>query len=85
MDKNAARLSSDFNAKYVYLLLLVISISITNPYVAACKDNLDSFINMDPSTGLGTVMSLKQLVNRFYRPNVNAPASPSPQTQATPT
>ncbi|XP_043663865.1 protein N-terminal glutamine amidohydrolase-like [Vespula pensylvanica] len=50
-----------------------------------CKDNLDSFINMDPSTGLGTVMSLKQLVNRFYRPNVNTPASPSPQTQATPT
>ncbi|XP_046837520.1 protein N-terminal glutamine amidohydrolase-like [Vespa crabro] len=50
-----------------------------------CKDNLDSFINMDPGTGLGTVMSLKQLVNRFYRPNVNTPASPSPQTQATPT
>ncbi|XP_043493819.1 protein N-terminal glutamine amidohydrolase-like [Polistes fuscatus] len=50
-----------------------------------CKDNLDSFINMDPGTGLGNVMSLKQLVNRFYRPNVNTPASPSPQTQATPT
>lgn len=42
---------------------------------------------MDPSTGIGTVMTLKQLVNRFYRPNVNTPAPQPPlqQVQATPT
>lgn len=53
--------------------------------VLACKDNLDTFINMEQGTGLGVVMSLKQLVNRFYRPNVNtqAPAPPQPQATAT--
>ncbi|XP_025268210.1 protein N-terminal glutamine amidohydrolase isoform X2 [Camponotus floridanus] len=50
-----------------------------------CKDNLDSFINMEPGTGLGVVMSLKQLVNRFYRPNVNTQAPTPPQPQATAT
>jgi len=45
--------------------------------VSACKDNLDSFINMESGAGLGIVMSLKQLVNRFYRPNVNTQA-PTP-------
>ncbi|XP_015122541.1 protein N-terminal glutamine amidohydrolase [Diachasma alloeum] len=49
-----------------------------------CKDNLDMFINMEPGKGLGSVLSLKQLVNRFYRPNVNPTSSPSPQPQATP-
>ncbi|XP_023288744.1 protein N-terminal glutamine amidohydrolase isoform X2 [Orussus abietinus] len=50
-----------------------------------CKDNLDTFINMDSGTGLGIVMSLKQLVNRFYRPNTNPTAPAPPQPQATPT
>lgn len=53
--------------------------------ISACKDNLDSFINMEPGTGLGVVMSLKQLVNRFYRPNVNTQAPTPPQPQATAT
>ncbi|XP_012261973.1 protein N-terminal glutamine amidohydrolase [Athalia rosae] len=45
-----------------------------------CKDNLDTFINMEQGTGLGTILSLKQLVNRFYRPSVPT-TSPSPQQQ----
>jgi len=40
---------------------------------------------MEPGTGLGVVMSLKQLVNRFYRPNVNTQAPTPPQPQATAT
>lgn len=52
-------------------------------YFSACKDNLDMFINMEQDSGLGIVLSLKQLVNRFYKSNVNSSASPaSPQPQA---
>lgn len=50
----------------------------------ACKDNLDTFIDMDPGTGLGTVMSLKQLFDRFYRSNAAPPPPPQAQTQGTP-
>lgn len=66
---------------YLWHFLLICCIS----NVSACKDNLDSFINMEPGTGLGVVMSLKQLVNRFYRPNVNTQAPTPPQPQATAT
>ncbi|KAF7992927.1 hypothetical protein HCN44_005708 [Aphidius gifuensis] len=45
---------------------------------STCKDNLDSFINMEPGTGFGTVLSLKQFVNKFYRQKVN-----QSQSQAT--
>uniref|UniRef100_A0ABD2WRS9 Protein N-terminal glutamine amidohydrolase n=1 Tax=Trichogramma kaykai TaxID=54128 RepID=A0ABD2WRS9_9HYME len=48
-----------------------------------CTDNLDSFIDMDPNQGLGTVMTLKQLFDRFYsRNNVTTNAAPPPQPQA---
>ncbi|XP_057329340.1 protein N-terminal glutamine amidohydrolase isoform X1 [Microplitis mediator] len=53
---------------------------------STCQDNLDKFINMDPETGLGTVMNLKQLVNQFYRPSVkqtSSPASKFSETEAT--
>ncbi|XP_015523415.1 protein N-terminal glutamine amidohydrolase [Neodiprion pinetum] len=52
-----------------------------------CKDNLDTFINMEPGTGLGSILSLKQLVNRFYRPSVptTSPPQQQQQTHTTPT
>lgn len=53
---------------------------IYNVFYLACKDNLDSFINMEPETGFGTVLSLKQFVNKFYRSKVNQTSSPQPQT-----
>ncbi|XP_043288799.1 protein N-terminal glutamine amidohydrolase-like [Venturia canescens] len=49
---------------------------------STCKDNLDMFINMDEETGSGTVMSLKQLVNRFYRPSVNPTVAQPTKPQA---
>ncbi|KOC66476.1 Protein N-terminal glutamine amidohydrolase [Habropoda laboriosa] len=52
---------------------------------ATCKDNLDSFINMDPETGFGVVLTLEQLFNRFHRPNAKATAPRTPQPQPTPT
>jgi hypothetical protein len=39
---------------------------------------------MDPSSGFGTVMSLKQLFDRFYKSNVAPPSQPQAQIQATP-
>jgi hypothetical protein len=35
-------------------------------YFAASTHNLDEFINMDPTKGLGQVMNLTQLVKTFY-------------------
>ncbi|CAK9812473.1 Protein N-terminal glutamine amidohydrolase [Anthophora plagiata] len=52
---------------------------------ATYKDNLDTFINMDPGTGFGVVLTLEQLFNRFHRPNANATAPRTPQPQPTPT
>jgi len=36
-------------------------------YFAASTHNLDEFINMDPTKGLGQVMNLTQLVKTFYQ------------------
>ncbi|XP_017893400.1 protein N-terminal glutamine amidohydrolase-like [Ceratina calcarata] len=49
------------------------------------KDNLDSFINMDPGTGFGVILTLEQLFERFHRPHANATANRKPQPQPTPT
>ena len=51
----------------------------------ACTDNLDSFIDMDAGTGLGTVMTLKQLFERFYRSKAVPAAAQQVQAQATAT
>jgi hypothetical protein len=34
---------------------------------AASTHNLDEFINMDPTKGVGQVMNLTQLVKTFYQ------------------
>lgn len=53
--------------------------------IPACKDNLDSFINMDPGTGFGVVLTLDQLFDRFHRPNAIPTAPRTPHPQPTPT
>ncbi|XP_071867838.1 protein N-terminal glutamine amidohydrolase [Bombus fervidus] len=52
---------------------------------STCKDNLDSFINMDPGTGFGVVLTLDQLFDRFHRPNAIPTAPRTPHPQPTPT
>lgn len=63
----------------IYVFLYIFS------NISACKDNLDSFINMDPGTGFGVVLTLDQLFERFHRPLANATAPRTPHPQPTPT
>lgn len=63
----------------IYVFLYIFS------NISACKDNLDSFINMDPGTGFGVVLTLDQLFERFHRPLANATAPRTPHLQPTPT
>lgn len=63
----------------IYIFLYIFS------NISACKDNLDSFINMDPGIGFGVVLTLDQLFERFHRPLANATAPRTPHPQPTPT
>ncbi|KOX80535.1 Protein N-terminal glutamine amidohydrolase [Melipona quadrifasciata] len=48
---------------------------------STCKDNLDSFVDMDSGSGFGILLSLEQLFDRFHRPNAipTAPRTPHPE------
>lgn len=56
-----------FSQKSLYVAHFIQKVYTLLVYFAASTHNLDEFINMDPTKGLGQVMNLTQLVKTFYQ------------------